>query len=593
MSYRSYILYIHNNALFTIDLIVSMDPSVTVEETTVKVRCKIPNGAISERVSWFHDGKEILLQNGKEEFFITGAKLEDAGKYTCCIGELFEGSTKLVVKRRTTATHIHKEFKVKAGEPVALRCNVTTDPTLEPKVIWYTHKYDEIDFEKHPHFKKSFEHSLVITHTTRMDTGTYICKAITDLDEAKVTIKLFVQDIPNAPEIKEFWCLEKDAQIDWQSTGDNFAPIRYYTIQRSTSITPGDWQNCSEALDIHTRFHRTKLIPWIKYSFRIIAHNEVGESPPSLPTGMCSMEPDFPNKNPANVLGYGTRPDNLVISWQILPQIEHNGPGFHYMVCWKLDIPYTKWTCENVTDWEQNNITIMEQPTYARYLITVQANNEVGPSTAELIEVIGYSGEGMPTEAPANLTVTYKKEYAAAILHWNAVPEESLRGEFAGYEIQIWNQSREHVQRTRAKRSAAMRNTEYFRTIYVESSTSVMILKLHPGESNVVQIRALNKKYKGPPSEAIEVKISDKVPGSVQSFHAFPLGAYAILLRWDAILNVNGYTIYYKEQNESATYKEKKIDSADTYQAKIRGLKPSKKYELFIVAFNKYGGGER
>lgn len=92
-------------------------------------------------------------------------------------------------------------------------------------------------------------------------------------------------------------------------------------------------------------------------------------------------------------MGKGTTPQNLVISWTTMPQVEHNAPKFMYRVYYKRDIPGEKWNIIDISDWRRNNLLVENQPTYQRYKIKVVAINERGESTATADEVIGYSGE--------------------------------------------------------------------------------------------------------------------------------------------------------------------------------------------------------
>lgn len=59
------------------------------------------------------------------------------------------------------------------------------------------------------------------------------------------------------------------------------------------------------------------ISPWTNYTFRVIARNKIGNSPPSDPTNVCQTPPDMPDKHPENVRGNGTRPNNMVVSWTV------------------------------------------------------------------------------------------------------------------------------------------------------------------------------------------------------------------------------------------------------------------------------------
>ncbi len=54
----------------------------------------------------------------------------------------------------------------------------------------------------------------------------------------------------------------------------------------------------------------------------------MGDSLPSGHSKTCLTPEDVPHKNPDNVEGRGTAPNNLVIYWTPMPQIEHNAPKF-------------------------------------------------------------------------------------------------------------------------------------------------------------------------------------------------------------------------------------------------------------------------
>ena len=59
------------------------------------------------------------------------------------------------------------------------------------------------------------------------------------------------------------------------------------------------------------------MSPWTNYTFRVIARNKVGDSLPSGHSKVCLTPEDVPYKNPENVIGRGTAPNNLVIYWTV------------------------------------------------------------------------------------------------------------------------------------------------------------------------------------------------------------------------------------------------------------------------------------
>ena len=65
------------------------------------------------------------------------------------------------------------------------------------------------------------------------------------------------------------------------------------------------------------------MSPWTNYTFRVIARNKVGDSLPSGHSKDCLTPEDVPYKNPDNVMGRGTAPNNLVISWTVSFSLLH------------------------------------------------------------------------------------------------------------------------------------------------------------------------------------------------------------------------------------------------------------------------------
>ena len=56
---------------------------------------------------------------------------------------------------------------------------------------------------------------------------------------------------------------------------------------------------------------------------------------------------------------------------QPMRQIEHNAPGFHYKIYWKMDAPGENWNIEEIFDWKSSRLQIPDQPTYQRYMIKI------------------------------------------------------------------------------------------------------------------------------------------------------------------------------------------------------------------------------
>jgi len=187
--------------------------------------------------------------------------------------------------------------------------------------------------------------------------------------------------------------------------GDNRAPILTYKIQYNTSFTPDTWETATYIVPATDTSFKVAMSPWTNYTFRVIARNKVGESLPSGHSEICLTPEDVPKKNPDNVEGRGTHPSNLVIYWTPMPEIEHNAPKFKYRIYWKKDLPGETYEWRDEANWRVKEYLIPNQPTYQRYKIKVVAQNQKGEADVAAEEVIGYSGEDIPKDAPGNFTL--------------------------------------------------------------------------------------------------------------------------------------------------------------------------------------------
>lgn len=562
-----------------------------VDRRTVTLRCRV-FGAPAPEVKWIRNGLELTggryqtQPNG--DLVIQDVSFADTGDYTCHaqnkLGEV-EASGSLIVKEHTKITDEPSDYEVAAGNPATFRCNAVADSSLNLNIKWLSDG-EEIDFESEPRFVRTNDYSLTISKTAELDSGIYICVASTELDEARAQATLIVQDVPNSPRLTGLGCGAHDAKVSWEPLGDNRAPILYYVIQSNTSFTPDIWTTAQGKVPSTDFTYAIPMTPWANYTFRVIAHNKIGPSLPSGNSEPCTTQPEIPYTNPKDVKGEGTTPSNLVISWTHMPQVKHNGPGFQYRVYWKRDIPAEKWNIEDVFDWRQDRIAIPDQPTFARYRIKIVAINQFGQSSIAPDEVIGYSGEDRPSQAPSNLSVVQVTGSTSAVLSWNPVPKDTINGHFKGYKIQTWTDAD---------------GEENLREVAVRGEvTKALITKFRPDAINFVRVLAFNSRYHGPAGAIIELRTPEGLPSSVQSFEAFPLGSSAFLLRWKKPLQPNGqltgYKVYFEEVSGTAVKskleREPHINDPRTTQAKLAGLRPATKYRLHIVGTTKAGEGE-
>jgi len=142
-----------------------------------------------------------------------------------------------------------------------------------------------------------------------------------------------------------------------------------------------------------------------------------------------------------------------------MPKICHNAPGLRYRVYWKQNIPGEVWNFKDISDYTINELSILDQPIDKNYKVKIVAFNEKGESSGLQKEVIGYSEENgkffyilvncyyfyfnyryftVPVDSPQNLTVINVTGSKSAILSWEPVSPESVKGTFKGYKVNLY-----------------------------------------------------------------------------------------------------------------------------------------------------------
>ena len=580
--------------------VLSMPPEITespepimraVVTSAVTLKCRV-FGAPKPNVKWLKNGVELtggryqILESG--DLQISDVIVTDQGEYTCYaqnkLGDK-EARGELQVKMKTRITHPPENVEVAAGKLAVFRCAADADSSLNLRIDWLFNG-KQLDFDQLQRIQQAPDNSLSIGSAIELDSGIYTCVARTELDQVYENATLIVQDVPNPPKIVGVECEGSAALVEWTPTGDRRAPILSYSIQYNTSFSQDVWEDAFVNIPAPDNRFKVSMSPWANYTFRVVARNKIGPSLPSDASDRCTTEEDVPHKNPEKVVGRGSTPSNLEITWAPMPLIEHNAPGFFYKVFWKRnDIPNAKWDYRQIDDWQRNRIVIEQQETFKPYRMKVEAHNRRGQAHIVATEVIGFSGEDRPSYPPRSFRHVETKDSRSAVFSWDGVPPGSLNGHFKGYKLQTWtdedgDESRREV-------------------VIPPNVTSALANIFKPFSKNYVHVLAFNEMYNGPPSERIEIQTPEGIPGPVAFLDAVPMGSSSFYLRWQKPYDINGvlrgYRIYYEEvhgtQLGPKLEKHPEISDPTATRTKLVGLKSATKYRITIQARTNVGQG--
>uniref|UniRef100_A0A8C6UDW1 Neuronal cell adhesion molecule n=1 Tax=Neogobius melanostomus TaxID=47308 RepID=A0A8C6UDW1_9GOBI len=548
-------------------------------------------GSPIPEITWFKDSRASTLDgepykihdNGTLE--IHGSQTRHNGKYTCVAKNMLGISENHVYLEVKEPTRILKqpEYKVvQRGRDAVFECKVKHDPTLIPTMTWLKDDDELPDDER----LVVDSDSLTITDVTDSDAGVYTCIMNTTLDQDSASAELTVVELPDAPTDLELTEQKKrSVQLTWTPGDEHNSPIEKFIIQYEDSLHhKGHWHNLTQVSGMKTTAH-LKLSPFTHYTFRVLALNGVGLSRPSLPSRMYKTDPAAPDVNPADVHGFGTEHDNLVISWKPLTANQSNGPGLYYRVMWRQKGVESDWTAVPVRN--ASKFVVSGTPTFAPYELKVQALNDHGagpePDVAH-----GYSGEDLPLAAPDNVQVQVISSTQAAV-HWDAVPAKLLRGHLKGYKVYYWKERGLHKHNHHHEEKQIL--------TFGGNHTHGKLPGLHPFSLYSCHVRVFNGKGEGPPSPIQPFETDEGVPGAPSSLVITDSNVDSLTLEWspphDRNGHITGYTLKYHPVNNThalGPLEELALPSNETSVVLVN-LKYSTRYKFYLNAKTKIGAG--
>ncbi|XP_019370119.1 PREDICTED: neuronal cell adhesion molecule isoform X2 [Gavialis gangeticus] len=560
-------------------------------------------GSPKPEIKWFkgvkgnnlHGDAYVFHDNGTLE--IPVAQKDSTGTYTCIASNKLgkeENEVQLEVKDPTMIIK-QPEYKIiqRSGQ-VSFECTIKHDPTLLPTVTWLKDNSELPDDERLIVGKEN----LTILNVTDKDDGTYTCVANTTLDSVSASAVLtivapsptpaIIYAHPNPPfDLELTGHLERSIQLSWIPGDDNNSPITNFVIEYEDVMhEPGVWHYQTEVPGTQTTA-QLKLSPYVNYSFRVVAVNEIGRSQPSEPSEQYLTKAANPDENPSGIQGIGSEPDNLVITWEPLKGFQSNGPGLQYKVSWRQKDADDEWTSVIVAN--VSKYIVSGTPTFVPYEIKVQSLNDLGYAP-EPSEVIGHSGEDLPMVAPNNVQVHVINSTLAKV-HWDPVPLKTVRGHLQGYRIYYW--------KVQSLSQRSRRHVEKKILTFNGNRTHGMLPGLEPYSSYRLNVRVVNGKGEGPASPDKIFKTPEGVPSAPSFLKITDPMLDSLTLEWGLPTYPNGILTTYilKFQPINSTHElgplvEIRIPANETSLI-LRNLNYSTRYKFYFYAQTSVGSGSQ
>ncbi|XP_073823327.1 tyrosine-protein phosphatase Lar isoform X4 [Musca autumnalis] len=555
-------------------------PSLRVIEVghTATMQCKA-TGNPTPVIYWIKNQTRVDMTNPRYSIKdgalnIENSREEDQGKYECVaensVGTEHSKATNLYVKvRRVSPTFSRPPEpinEVMLGSNLNLSCIAVGSPM--PHVKWMKGAQDLTPEDNIPIGRN------ILELTNIQQSANYTCIASSSLGQIEAVAVVKVQSLPTAPtDITISEVTATSVRLEWSYKGPE--DLQYYVIQYKPKNAN---QAFSEISGIITMYYSVRaLSPYTEYEFYVIAVNNIGRGPPSIPatctTGETKME-----SAPRNVQVRPLSSSTMVITWE--PPETPNGQVTGYKVYYTTNPnqPEASWNSQMVDNSELT--TISDLTPHAIYTVRVQAYTSMGAGPMST-PVQVKTQQGVPSQ-PSNFRATDIGE-TAVTLQWSKPTHSSEN--IVHYEL-YWNDT--YANQDHHKRIS---NTE-----------SYTLDGLYPDTLYYIWLAARSQRGEGATTPPIPVRTKQYVPGDPQEVKATPLNSTSIHVNWKPPLEkdrngiIRGYHIHVQEvrdEGKGFLNEPLKYDVVDALEYNVTDLQPDTKYSIQVAALTRKGDGDR
>ncbi|XP_055547044.1 tyrosine-protein phosphatase Lar isoform X2 [Wyeomyia smithii] len=558
--------------------VITQSPTTRVIEIghTAVMQCKA-TGAPPPKIYWIKDMKRVDMTNprysinSEGSLQIDNSEESDMGRYECVaensVGTEHTKQTNLYVKvRRVPPTFSRPPepiYEVMLGGNLTLTCVAVGSPM--PYVKWR----QGIDHDLTPENDVPVGRNILELSDIRHSTN-YTCVASSTLGVIEATTLVKVQSLPAAPtDVTISEVTATQVRLEWSYKGPE--DLQYYVIQYKPKNAN---QAFSEISGIITMFYVVRtLSPYTEYEFYVIAVNNIGRGPPSLPATCTTGETEMESA-PRSIQVRPLSSSTMVITWE--PPETPNGQVTGYKVYYTTspNQPEASWESQMVDNSELT--TISELTPHAIYTIRVQAFTSMGAGPmSNPVQV--KTQQGVPSQ-PSNFRATDIGE-TAVTLQWSR-PTHSGEN-IVHYEL-YWNDTyanEQHHQR--------IPNTE----TYTLSS-------LYPDTLYYFWLAARSQRGEGATTPPIPVRTKQYVPGAPpRNITVEATSPTTINVSWlpPPVERSNGAIVYYKVffVEDGRSDSEATVTTLNSTSLVLDELKRWTEYKIWVLAGTTVGDGPR
>ncbi|GAB6026606.1 Down syndrome cell adhesion molecule-like protein 1 [Chamberlinius hualienensis] len=557
----------------------------------MKVIGSVPTGP---RQALSNDTRTSLFINGS--LYINNAQSEDEGYYFCLTTNgIGPGLNKMIyinIKSPAKFDVHYRQEVARKGKEVNLACKAQGEPPL-----FFTWEKEENDVTLFPHRYKVNNKEindggssvLRIESVRREDSGVFKCDVKNSYGHDSVTIHLKVLEPPDIPlHVKVVDYGSRKVKLSWSQPFDGNSIILKYRVEGK--LSSAEWSDSMLLLSTPTASTTAAevegLLPATKYTFRVLAENEVGVGFPSESVSVVT-EDEAPSVSPQDVHVRAIDSETLRVTWKPPPHSAWNGELLGYNVGFRPADASTKQYLYSTLELNSKRDSALSTDLkglikYTKYGVVVRAFNRVGlgPLSNEILET---TAEDVPTESPQEVECSAINSESLQVA-WKPPSPLSVNGVLQGYKIlyRLAEDWHDNVEGMEEKTSTSV-------------TTSLHHLKKFSNYS--VQILAFTAVGDGVKSDPIYCSTLEDVPGSPGDIKALPLSSDTVLVTWKHPKYPNGiltkYSVYVRStENAKESTTIESVSSSNTFYYWKKDMKEKGRYEFWVTASTSIGEGE-
>nr|XP_045608775.1 Down syndrome cell adhesion molecule-like protein Dscam2 isoform X3 [Procambarus clarkii] len=475
-----------------------------------------------------------------------------------------------------------------AGQTVTVACEATGDPPLA--LTWHRH-HAPISPGHRVSVRESRVGGLVravleIRAVTSGDAGTYTCRATNPHGDHSHIFDIAIIEPPTAPSgVVVSDVGSRSARLSWSLPQPAAVTIQYRAEEESwashgRNVSVGQW----------AAWHLlTGLTPYHTYAVRLMAHNDLGVSQPSLVHVFTTTE-EAPSGAPQDVHVTAGGAYSLVVTWRApAPHLTH-GPLRGYTIALRRQnlqghltyitrpITTASGDTEVVEQYEVRGLTPA-----SLYEVAVRAFNRAGPGPLSSPRIVDSTSHDAPSCPPAGVSCRGSGRGGVRVW-WSPPPAHCAHAPVQGYTIIATPTDHRHT-------SGSSRWE--VNTTNLEKNLD----GLPPATNISVRVKAFNEVGYSSSSHPIFCLTEDDVPGPPRRVRVVVTGGSSLLVTWVPPQPYTGtilhYTLYSARDDQVAVRDVVGVGGSEATWREVNGLTPGSRVQVWVTAATVAGEGSQ